>query len=484
MYCLTFLFQFPFDQYFQVPFSVLNITLYLQHGKACGITYFLVAFLFQVEQSYTLTLLLVQFFQRIVHQVKCKIIPVQGLQISFLVRCAAVPVIDLYGHLSLPVSQFHQAVVLGYHIQPGFEILHPVFMQFLYHLQADLLYTVLGLFFVLQVLHAHTQQQEGVPLQEYAQPFIVMILIKVIKQLLVSYMCMQVRLHVGVSGFTLLRCRMLWIEQNFKYKFHFLFSVKLYLMKYAAITVPAAPVRRKPAHRKEMVNQLLFGETVQVLKEKGGLWVKIKSLHDNYEGWLTNTLITEVTKEAALARSSFVVSDLFSALVLGDRKMNIPVGACLPFFTAGKGKLGGEEYTYTGYCLNRDLVIPDATLLQQLAIPWLNAPYLWGGRTPLGVDCSGFVQVIFRLLGFDLPRDAWQQAQEGKPVKHFRDTQPGDLVFFDRGEEIVHVGIIPEQGKVIHASGKVRIDVLDKKGIADPATGKRSLSLKAIRRLW
>lgn len=254
-------------------------------------------------------------------------------------------------------------------------------------------------------------------------------------------------------------------------------------MKYAVINVPAAPVRRKPAHRREMVNQLLFGETVVVLKEKAGLWVKIKSLHDNYEGWLTRTLIKEVTKEFANTRSSFVTTDLVGILGTGETKMNIPVGSSLPFFTDGKGKLGEEEYSFNGYGWNRDEQKPDAALLTRLTTSWLNAPYLWGGRTPLGVDCSGFVQVIYKLLGTDLPRDAWQQAQEGKPVKHFRDALPGDLVFFDRGEEIVHVGILLGDEMMIHASGKVKIDRIGKKGVDDPVTGKRVLALKAIRRV-
>jgi len=145
--------------------------------------------------------------------------------------------------------------------------------------------------------------------------------------------------------------------------------------------VPAAPVRRKPNHRKELVNQLLFGETVKVLKQKGDLWVKIRSLHDGYEGWLTNTLLKEAD----------------------------------------------EDFANT--------------------------------------------------------RDAWQQGQEGKAVKKLKDALPGDLAFFDRGEEMVHVGILLGNEKIIHASGRVRIDSVDKKGIIDAETGKRTMRLKSVRRV-
>ena len=264
-------------------------------------------------------------------------------------------------------------------------------------------------------------------------------------------------------------------------------------MEYAVVNVPAAPVRRKPMHYREMVNQLLFGETVKVLKTKGDLWVKIRSLHDGYEGWMTNTLLEEMDEAGANTRSAFVTTDLLSSLKAGDKILNIPCGSSLAFFEEGKarpddpvgrGKIGKTEFEFTGNYCKRDEQQPGAELLQQLVLPWLNAPYLWGGRTPLGVDCSGFVQVIFKLMGIDLSRDTWQQAQEGKPVKKFKDALPGDLAFFDNKEDIVHVGILLGNDQIIHASGKVRMDGINRKGIVNANTGKRTLRLRAMRRLW
>lgn len=255
-------------------------------------------------------------------------------------------------------------------------------------------------------------------------------------------------------------------------------------MEFAIVSVPAAPVRRKPRHQREMVNQLLFGEAVKVLNERGKLWVKVRSLHDNYEGWMTRTQLEEVTESEAKAGSSFVSSGLLNTITVAGAVMHIPAGSLLPAFDGSNGKLGKVEYSYEGSHIKKEEQQPGTVLLEKLTMQWLNAPYLWGGRTILGVDCSGFVQVNYRMMGIDLPRDAWQQAQEGSAVKKLKEAQAGDLAFFDDKEEIVHVGILLGNDKIIHASGRVRIDSIDKRGITSSSTGERTHQLKAIRRYW
>jgi cell wall-associated NlpC family hydrolase len=255
-------------------------------------------------------------------------------------------------------------------------------------------------------------------------------------------------------------------------------------MQYAVIAVPAAPVRRKARHQREMVSQLLFGETVEVLKEKDRLWVKVRSLHDGYEGWMTRTLLQETDEKEATTISEFVTADMLNTIFINDKKMNIPLGSSLPGFTGEKGKSGGLEYHFTGNVTNRKQVQPNADTVNLLTAQWLNAPYMWGGRTIFGVDCSGFVQVNYKMMGIDLSRDAWQQAQQGSTIKKLKDAVCGDLAFFDDKEEIVHVGILLGPEQIIHASGKVRIDTIDKKGIINRDTGQRTHLLRSIKRYW
>jgi len=255
-------------------------------------------------------------------------------------------------------------------------------------------------------------------------------------------------------------------------------------MEYAVVIVPAAPVRRKARHQSEMNNQLLFGETVKILKEKGRLWVKIRSLHDDYEGWLTNTLLKEIKEEEARTYCQYVTADFFNTVQVKEMKIQVPIGSSLPAFNDGQGKINELPYMLEGNYKKRNEQAFSPDLVKQLTFQWLNAPYLWGGRTMFGVDCSGFVQVNYKMMGNDLPRDAWQQAQEGATIKKLKDAVCGDLAFFDDDDEIIHVGILLGNEQIIHSSGKVRIDTIDKKGIINSHTGKRSHSLRVIKRCW
>lgn len=253
-------------------------------------------------------------------------------------------------------------------------------------------------------------------------------------------------------------------------------------MNYAICHVAAAPIRKDPAHRSEMVNQLLFGETMVVL-EKNEEWWKIRSCIDNYEGWLTHHLVQSVEEMVATSHSQYVTTDLVSHLRVGDHLIHLPMGASLTGFSKSTGQLWLPNMVFEGSF--RDLTQAQSwDLVEKVAHSWINAPYLWGGKTLMGVDCSGLVQTVFKVGGVKLLRDASQQQQQGLGVTQLQDARPGDLAFFDNDKgKVIHVGIILSGDRIIHASGKVRLDALDESGIMNHESAVRTHHLHSIRRV-
>jgi hypothetical protein len=250
-------------------------------------------------------------------------------------------------------------------------------------------------------------------------------------------------------------------------------------MRYAICTVPAAPVRKEDAHRSEMVNQLLFGETMEVVEERGE-WLRIRSLYDEYEGWLTHHLVTDAGGEIAKAPLAYVTEGLINTVRFKDQLMIVPMGSGLPAFSEQTGSFWNGEFTGPYRRTSDSFETKD---IIETAEEWLNVPYLWGGKTLMGVDCSGFVQTVFKLYGLQLKRDAYLQVEQGKSVDR-SDIATGDLAFFHNEKgRVTHVGIMINADQIIHASGKVRIDSLDEKGIWNREQGKRTHELHSVRRI-
>ncbi len=245
------------------------------------------------------------------------------------------------------------------------------------------------------------------------------------------------------------------------------------------------PVRKEPNDRSEMVSQWLFGETAEVLDKKEK-WSLLRFDHDGYEGWVDNKQ-WEVTATPNVDPDLRVI-DQNTIADLGERQVLLPYGGVVPFYQEGSILWQGERIPVQAVTNHR----PDlerADLMEFYLHPFLGAPYLWGGRTPVGVDCSGLTQMIFILMGIYLPRDASEQAEEGDVVELLDLCEPGDLVFFDNVEgRIVHVGIVltrNDEGdlRVVHASGRVRIDKLDQEGIFNADTKTYSHKLRMVRRV-
>lgn len=245
------------------------------------------------------------------------------------------------------------------------------------------------------------------------------------------------------------------------------------------------PLRSEANDRAAQVSQLLFGETFEILEQQEK-WTRVRTTWDEYEGWIDHKQYIVLTDgiEAYAPAFPAVATDLVNpVLTATGETIPLLLGSTLPRYNGDQVYINEQEYTFLG----KSAVSASAAVqgrLEEYAFHFLNAPYLWGGRSLFGIDCSGFVQVVYKILGYRLRRDAWQQAEQGTLVNFLEEAQPGDLAFFDNEEErIIHVGIVLNDHKIIHASGKVRVDVLDHQGIFNVDTKRYSHKLRIIKRI-
>jgi cell wall-associated NlpC family hydrolase len=247
------------------------------------------------------------------------------------------------------------------------------------------------------------------------------------------------------------------------------------------------PVRAEASSKSEQLTQLLFGELFSVLENEGD-WIRIRVQHDTYEGWVEKSRTAELSAteyEQLLAQPVTLTNDLMATATkkaTGER-ITLPVCCTLPNYADGDFSFGQHTFTFHGTVTNGPQPIIAETLQPYLNY-YQNAPYLWGGRHPLGIDCSGFVQNVFRLCGIEMQRDACQQAEQGTTVDFVEETQFGDLAFFDNDEGIInHVGILVNNNMIVHAAECVKVGRLDHQGIFDLESQSYSHKLRIIKRI-
>ncbi len=249
-------------------------------------------------------------------------------------------------------------------------------------------------------------------------------------------------------------------------------------MHYGFCSVALIPCRSEASEKAEMVNQLVFGESYVILEETEK-WLKIETSADHYAGWIDKKLHTPLTESEFLSYRDTKKTVVAQAL-MGLHSAN---GRTLVSFGAQFPETSTDVFSIGPYRFSKEIIFSPPGHMIDLAYLFLNTPYLWGGKSLMGIDCSGFSQVVFRCFGKEIPRDAYQQAELGTTIS-LGDAKAGDLAFFGEPEKkITHVGICTGDGKIIHASGKCRIDVLDNKGILVEETGVYSHQLQLIKRI-
>jgi gamma-D-glutamyl-L-lysine dipeptidyl-peptidase len=241
------------------------------------------------------------------------------------------------------------------------------------------------------------------------------------------------------------------------------------------------PLRSAPAHKSEMLSQVLFGEKYTVI-DSSGSWLKIKTLFDNYNGWLDTDHLQCTVYEG---RAEGHVLNRSLLCYRNDKTKVILEAGCEVFepdFENLVFKIGNNIYS-TSEEFSKSFLTTNETL-PEIAMKFINSPYIWGGRIPSGIDCSGFTQLVYKIFRVPIARDAIDQAEEGSGIGFIDEAKPGDLAFFDneRGR-ISHVGMILSRGLVIHASGRVRIDPIDHQGIFKNEINAYSHNLRTIRRI-
>ena len=233
----------------------------------------------------------------------------------------------------------------------------------------------------------------------------------------------------------------------------------------------------EPKDTSELVSQVIYGESFKIIEQRAS-WSLIKLSFDNYKGWIDNKQLVGISKavyDSTISEANIYSSDLIEFIQIKNKGLlTIPFGSTL-------NSIKLFDHSFDG---NTTITIQPKENLIKTSLLFINSPYLWGGRTPFGIDCSGFTQIIYKINGYKIDRDAKDQVNIGLSLSFIEESEPGDLAFFDNKDgDIVHVGIIMKDNYIIHAHGQVRIDRLDQTGIYNVDTKKHSHKLRVIKKI-
>ncbi|WP_158976422.1 C40 family peptidase [Cellulophaga sp. L1A9] len=250
-------------------------------------------------------------------------------------------------------------------------------------------------------------------------------------------------------------------------------------MQYGICPLSVVPVRLNPEDTSELISQLLYGDHYKVIDTRK-FWSKIRIAYDGCEGWVSNLqlkLITEEEYNAIVTTNDPAYSNDLVSFVASPENTLIPI---VIGSTVSNASL--LQHTFEGSATVKS---NEKNKLIEVALLYLNAPYLWGGMTPFGIDSAGFTQLVYKINGHNLLRSPGQQATQGEALSFIEESEPGDLAFFDTNEGIInHVGLIMQNNYVIHVSGTVRIDRIDHTGIFNTTSKTYTHKLRVIKKIF
>jgi len=257
------------------------------------------------------------------------------------------------------------------------------------------------------------------------------------------------------------------------------------VLSFATCSVNVLAMRKEPSHRAELVSQLLYGERAEVLQVQNDYWAFIRSLDDEYEGWCLLGQLQLLSKREFYKAPKYLTNGLGNKLISDEAEILLPLGASIK---SGSLLLGGQKAKYKGKKLAIAELKPEAQNIERFASSFRCAPYLWGGRSHEGIDCSGLSQIVMKMNGIQIARDASQQALQGETISFLQEARCGDLAFFGNADgRINHVGILLNEHYIIHATetaGCVVVDKIDQEGIVSKLLRKRTHSLRLIKRFF
>jgi hypothetical protein len=256
-------------------------------------------------------------------------------------------------------------------------------------------------------------------------------------------------------------------------------------MKYAIACSAVIPLRPEASEKSEMLTQIMFGEHLEVFGTVGN-WANVKNAFDGYLGWIDKKTLIEIDEKQFQKLNEpeaiHVLQELYSfAIDENNAEYILPAGSSIPNYNSKDLTFNISQKQFKLKETPKNNNISKREIICNSAMHFLNSPYLWGGKNPFGIDCSGLSQVAYKIAGIAIPRDASKQVTAGESVSFLSETKPGDLAFFDNDEGIItHVGILLSPNKIIHASGKVRIDTIDHQGIYNNELNKYTHKLRVV----